>query len=93
MSIVAAMRFRGATDPESYPASIVKFLIDHRDEFVVLQDAVLEAVRADFNYYKIEAEIDGSGRYRLLSVKNRPAAQLAYEIDEPNGLFLIRQQE
>lgn len=87
-TIIAAVRYLGDQDAGSYPAVILKFLIDHRSEFVVLQDVTIAAVRETFNYYGVEADQDEVGRYRLQSVKGH--SNVCYEIDQQHGLLIVR---
>jgi hypothetical protein len=86
--ILAVIRYLGDHDAGSYPAVILKFLMDHRHEFVVLQDVTISAIRETFNYYGVEADQDDAGRYRLQGVKGQE--NVRYEVDQQHGLLIVR---
>jgi len=88
--VLASIRYVGDADPASYPAVIIRYLIDNRGTFVVLTEQIIAAVREQFNYYGVEADVDLAGRFQLRSFKGRPAEALTYTIDAEHGLFVVR---
>lgn len=91
-TIVASLEYRQhqPSDAASYPATVLRFLLDHQHEYVVLQDATIAAVREVFNYYEIEADLNDRGQYRVRRIKGQDVERLRYEVDDANNLLLIR---
>lgn len=89
-SVVASLRYSGNDAAGSYPASIIRFLLDNRDSFVVLSEETIAAVREAFNYYNVEADVNKEGLYRIRKIKGRDAVKLKYDVDEQSGLLILR---
>lgn len=87
---LAVLRYLGDQDTGSYPAVILRYLLDNRNQYVMLPDNVLAACRITFAYYAVSFDTCEDGGQKLVRFKGRAAESVVYSIDDEHGLMVVR---